>query len=91
MTGEKRRYLRRSSDHALNTIQEDLKVLNQMFEQYEPYLKMAIEREARRAAFQKAIIEKTAVACLWAFLITTGALLYNGAASHLKNLFAGLK
>ena len=88
---EKRQYYRRSTDKLLISIKSDLKCLHDSVVKYQPYLEMAIKREARRAAFQQAVIEKTAVALLWGMVAFIGTLLYEGAASHVKNLIASFK
>lgn len=46
------------------------------------YIKKALEREARREALHRAIIEKTMIALLWSALVGLGGLLYNTFISH---------
>ncbi len=79
------------SDRALASLTEDMRNLQQWHERFEPYLEMAIQREARRETFQRAVIEKTAIALVWAMLAGLGGLLYVGAIDHIKAVFASMK
>lgn len=65
---------RRSIDHALPD-EHDL---------HHEYIKQVLEREARRAAFQRAIIEKTFVALLWSVITGVGVVLMNMFKEHWK-------
>ena len=46
------------------------------------YLRKVLEREARKEALHRAIIEKTLVALIWSALVGFGSLLYTTLASH---------
>jgi len=46
------------------------------------YIKKALEREARREALHRAIIEKTLIALVWSAIAGVGTLLYNTFISH---------
>ncbi len=85
---EKRRMMRRVSDRALASLTEDMRNLQQWHERFEPYLDMAIKREARRETFQRAVIEKTAIALVWLMIVGVGTLIVNGAIEHMKTVFA---
>lgn len=46
------------------------------------YIKKAMEREARKEALHRAIIEKTVVALVWSAIVGLGSLLYSTFISH---------
>ena len=42
------------------------------------WVRLAIQSEAERAAFRKAVIQKTLVSLVWAMVVGVGILMFNG-------------
>jgi hypothetical protein len=48
------------------------------------YIAKVMEREARKEAFHRAIIEKTTISLLWSFLVGVAYLCWQGITAHWK-------
>jgi hypothetical protein len=59
-------------------------VLPSDHDKHHEYLRICIEREARRSAFQRAVIEKTLVSLLWSGITGGAILIYNLVKDHWK-------
>ncbi len=66
--------------------QIDLTQVVAFVDKYEPYLEMLMRREERRETFQRAVIEKTMTALLWAAVVAIGYALWDGGILHLKSM-----
>ena len=72
----------------VDLIQDEVKELTRNLitdhEVHHAYLVKVLQREARREALHRAIIEKTLIALLWSALVGFGSLLYATIISHWK-------
>ena len=53
-------------------------------EDHHEYIAKVMEREARKEAFQRAVIEKTVVSLVWSAIVGFGILLWSGLKDHIK-------
>lgn len=73
-------------EQKVDKIEEDLSYLSKKMsddhQAHHDYIKKAMEREARREALHRAIIEKTLVALVWSAIVGIATLTYNSVISH---------
>ena len=73
-------------EHKVDKVEEEvLKLSIKLSEDHSghhDYIRTVMQREARREALHRAVVEKTLVALLWSALAALGTLLYNVFMNH---------